>query len=769
MPHKCRFSLSLIVERKVMEKFCAKKYRLLYCFSIVYLLFSNLSAQVIDFNHYQEIECNGEIPKVIVKNIEKRISEEEKKEITKKDSWREKKTKEKFIVESSYAISELLVSGTVLFNDSISNYITSVAKELLKNDLETLSKLHFFVVKSPYINAFSTSEGIILINMGLIAQLQTEAQLAFVIAHEVAHFKKKHVLNLFIEEKNSRDRKGYSTAKEQENILKRENYSKEFETEADEVGLAILQQSDYSLAGVNSVFDILQYSYLPGNQIPFDPAFFNSPHLTIPSNYFLKKVNEIQIHDNPSGTHPNVSARRDNILSRSTLANNAGKRDFIHPATKFEFIRDIARYEMTSIYIADRKYEMAIYNAYALLQKYPESEFLYASIGNALYFLCKYNNAGILSDVTSSYINVEGEAQQIHFFIQSLNKADLNVIACEFLWRQYFKHTYREDIKKKADELLNELIRLYYPSGNDFSNIEKNNIDTLHKTPVNTEIPDDGKFKKRLSKLEEESLKKPAIVVEYAFVDLFKEEIFTAAYFAALLHKDNVTIYKKYSTDLSQQYNPRTFRHLYIQKLVMVDPSYYKINDVFGQNNFDPVNSEKARKEYSSMIKEVAKKAQLDVVLLDSKFLNTKQVSIFNEIARLNAFINELHIHAGLDSMLSTDYRLTQLLLQKHNTRYLAWNSIFAITQADAMADPFTFAMYAYYMPPLAPVFLADALTPDYYTYHYMLVADIEKGKIIFNNSYKILARDTHDRLKSNLYYNFLQLGGKNPKKKKKK
>ncbi|MCX6181557.1 MAG: M48 family metallopeptidase [Bacteroidetes bacterium] len=730
-----------------MEKFSIKKYILL-CFLCIS---ASMYSQVVDFNHYQNVECNGEIPKVIIKTIEKRILEEEKKEISKKDNWREKKTKEKFIVESSYGISELLLSGSVLFNDSMSTYITSVAKELLKSDPETFSKLHFFAVKSAYINAFSTNEGIILINIGLLSQLETEAQLAFVLAHEIAHFKKKHVLNSYIELEGNPSRSNYSSKKEQENILRRENYSKEAEIEADEVGYEILRESSYSLESVSGVFDILQYSFQPTQQIPFDPSFFNSTHLQIPSSYFLKKVNEIQRHDDASGTHPNVSTRRNNILSKGFF-NTADKNDFIHSPAQFEFIRDIARFELISVYIAERKYEIAIYNAYALLQKYPESEFLYTAIGNALYFLAKYDNVGIVSDVTSSYINVQGEAQQIHFFIQSLTKADLNVIACEFLWRQYFKYPYRQDMKKKGDEILNELIRLYYPNGNDFSDkVEDaqptlNTIDTLlakKKTVPQKEI----------------------INTRYAFVDLLKNPEFNFAYYQSFVHKDqNVTISKKYYSEELVQYNPREFKHLHIQKLVMVDPAYYKINNVFSNNSFDPVNSEKARKAYSAMIKEVDKKAKLDVVLLDSKFLSAKQVSVFNEISRLNAFINELYIHKSLDSMLSTDYQLTQLLLQKHNTKYLAWNSIVALVEADAMADPYLFTMYSYYMPPLIPIFLFDALTPDYYTYHTMLAADIEKGKIIFNNSYKIIGKDSPDRLKSNLYYNFLQLGGKKKK-----
>ena len=719
------------------------------------------SAQTFDLNHYQNLECAGEIPKIIIKNLEKRIAEEEKKEITQKDNWREKKAKEKFIVESSYDISELLLSGLVIFNDTLSNYVHGVAKELLKNDVETFNKLHFFVVKSPLVNAFSTNEGIVLINIGLLAQLETEAQLAFILAHEITHFKKKHVLTLFTEGKKQAS---YNSHAPQDALLDNISFSKEFENQADEGAVEIIQQSNYSLGAIGGVFDILQLSNLPIHEIPFDITFFNSAHLVIPPSYFLQYINSIQIHDDASSTHPSITERRNKTMALISFVDNSGKKDFIQLQSHFEMIRDVARFEIISIFLANRKYESAIYSASVLLKKYPNSEFLLAAVGTSLYFLSKYANIGIQSDITSPYANIEGESQQVYYLFSSLGKQDLNVITCDYLWRIYFKFPQRADLKKKANEMLNELIRLHYPSGTAFSEEEKIIDHTSVALPTsNHEQITNGKTKVGIGEIQP----KDKINVQFAFVDMFKQYEFKDAYYSALRNKDvNVTISKSYYNRGQVNYNPKEIQHVNLQKIVMVDPAYYKISNLFESNKFDPIASEKARKKYSAMIKIVGKAAQLDVVLLDSKFLNTKQVGIFNEITRLNAFIDEMYVHRNLDSMLASDYLLTQMLLQKHNSKYLAWNTIFAVTEADAMADPYTFATYSYYMPPLIPIFLIDALTPDYFTYSNVLVADIEKGKIIYDNSYKMFGKDYDDRLKSNLYYNFMQLKGKTKKKK---
>lgn len=93
------------------------------------------------------------------------------------------------MIESSYYIQQRLMSGVVLFNDSLSAYVTKVATIILKDDTATLNKLHFYAYKSTDQNAFTSATGNILITVGLIAQLENEAQLAYILAHEITHFK----------------------------------------------------------------------------------------------------------------------------------------------------------------------------------------------------------------------------------------------------------------------------------------------------------------------------------------------------------------------------------------------------------------------------------------------------------------------------------------------------------------------------------------------------------------------------------------------------
>ncbi|MFZ9956793.1 MAG: M48 family metalloprotease, partial [Flavobacteriales bacterium] len=663
------------------------------------------------------------------------------------------------IIESSFVTSELLLSGNVVFNDTLSGYIKLVAKELLKNDIETLSKLNFFVVKSAFVSTLSNQEGIVLISTGLLARINNEAQLAFILAREIAHFQLKHQAKLYLN--NDINNNGaYNLKHIEDNLLKYSNFSQEQEEQADSLASVLINNSNYSSAAVVDVLKIFNAENHPVAQEPFDINYFNSKYFKIPDTYFFIQVNPINEADE-NYTQPNISAR--NLALKNRMNDDVDS--FLLPKNQFHYCRDIARFEMSSLYLNERQYASAIYNSYLLLKKYPNNEFLLSNIANSLYFLAKYSNKSILQYVNVHHENIQGESQQLHLLFSVMKKEELDVLAIQYLWKTYFAFSHRKDLKKKAIELMNEMLKLY-PVSNSFSESVPT-TDTVALKPVAPAIG--GKMKANhyygYGKRPADTSK---IDTRLAFCELFQNEEFKQAFNNAKSNKElpqipSTIVY--YSQGLTS-YNQPSTKPMHLNKIVMVDPSYFKINNTFFTEKFNALESENARKEYSKSIKEIAKKAKLDIELLDSKFLNTKQVSLFNDIARLNNFIDELNKHRDLDSVLSADYQLVDMLIEKHKTKYLGWNSVFALTEPDAMADPVNLIMYCIYLPVLAPYFFYDAATPDFYTYHYMMVADIEKGKVIFNKSYQIIGKDTPDRLKSNLYYNFLQLGGGKGKKK---
>ncbi len=158
---------------------------------------TNTSTSQIDFENYQSLEAKGKIPQDFLKRTSQVYEGRRKRNI---DSGNRKteKNKEDFDLMTSFYLRQLLWSGNVLFGDDVSIYVQEVGEKVLENYPNLKGKIRFYVAKDYAANAFTTPEGIIFINLGLIARLASEAQLAYIISHEITHYVKKHSINQFL-------------------------------------------------------------------------------------------------------------------------------------------------------------------------------------------------------------------------------------------------------------------------------------------------------------------------------------------------------------------------------------------------------------------------------------------------------------------------------------------------------------------------------------------------------------------------------------------
>lgn len=84
--------------------------------------------------------------------------------------------------------------GMPVNNPIIQKYVNLVGNAVARNSLRPKIPYSFVVVDSPLQNAFSCPGGIIFISEGLFKTIRDEAQLAGILAHEVAHVGHKHAL-----------------------------------------------------------------------------------------------------------------------------------------------------------------------------------------------------------------------------------------------------------------------------------------------------------------------------------------------------------------------------------------------------------------------------------------------------------------------------------------------------------------------------------------------------------------------------------------------
>jgi predicted Zn-dependent protease len=96
------------------------------------------------------------------------------------------------IREGAKAHQEVLKEYSVLKNDRVQNYVNDVGQRLAKQSQRANLKWTFTVLDSPEINAFALPGGYVYITRGIMAYLDSEADMAGVIGHEIGHVTARH-------------------------------------------------------------------------------------------------------------------------------------------------------------------------------------------------------------------------------------------------------------------------------------------------------------------------------------------------------------------------------------------------------------------------------------------------------------------------------------------------------------------------------------------------------------------------------------------------
>jgi predicted Zn-dependent protease len=87
-------------------------------------------------------------------------------------------------------------AGALSKNERANAFISRLGERILSHSDKVLFEFKFSIIRSSAINAFATPGGYIYINQGLINLVENEAQLAGVLAHEIAHVNGRHIAEI---------------------------------------------------------------------------------------------------------------------------------------------------------------------------------------------------------------------------------------------------------------------------------------------------------------------------------------------------------------------------------------------------------------------------------------------------------------------------------------------------------------------------------------------------------------------------------------------
>jgi beta-barrel assembly-enhancing protease len=167
------------------------------------------------------------------------------------------------------------VTGTILgaaplVNDAqLQQYVNKVGRWVASQSERADLPWHFGVIDSNDVNAFAAPGGYVLITKGLYQRLSSEAQLAGVLGHEIAHVVQKHHLKVmqkqalldagtsFLKEKISKNKltqRAVSTGAE----ISARNLDKSAEFEADSMGTVLAARAGYEAYGLAEVLQDME-------------------------------------------------------------------------------------------------------------------------------------------------------------------------------------------------------------------------------------------------------------------------------------------------------------------------------------------------------------------------------------------------------------------------------------------------------------------------------------------------------------------------------
>jgi len=94
---------------------------------------------------------------------------------------------------SAFAIASYIAGGAIYPGwYEFENYLNEVLQQVMPEELKEHTNIHIFLVKDGNLNAGMSATGDMFINVGLMANIENEAALAGILAHELAHYYLQH-------------------------------------------------------------------------------------------------------------------------------------------------------------------------------------------------------------------------------------------------------------------------------------------------------------------------------------------------------------------------------------------------------------------------------------------------------------------------------------------------------------------------------------------------------------------------------------------------
>lgn len=221
---------------------------------------------------------------------------------------------------------------------ALQDYVNKVGQHIARESHRPNLQYHFTVLDTPDINAFALPGGYVYITRGILAYLNSEAELAAVLGHEIGHVTARHgvrqqsvaqaanigltIASIFVPQINT---PGASNLINLGGGALLSGYGRDHELEADRLGAEYLARTDYDPHAIITVIEVLKNQEIADAQLAKqegrEPRRYHGLFATHPDNDTRLKqaVGEAEKNTSP---HAHFEGRREFLAATEGLVFN---------------------------------------------------------------------------------------------------------------------------------------------------------------------------------------------------------------------------------------------------------------------------------------------------------------------------------------------------------------------------------------------------------------------------------------------------------------
>lgn len=423
-------------------------HRFLHLLPGAVLIFIGSTASAQYAKNYLPRQTHSQLSKELIQGLESQFEEEDK-------TMPGSREIREINFERRTNFMEKVMSGAFIKDDSLEKYVDNVLHRIIEGNTLGSYPRRTLILSSPNVNAVCYGQGIYAVTVSLLGRVENEDQLAFILAHEIAHDELGHIRTRIVQEA---DLDLESKAREQtfqviSGRIDREEinrfrttlyaytrHSRKNETKADSMAIVLLRNAGYNEQKGFDALPMLAAAQSPRHEIgaefflpfhspdyPFQDYWLNDRPVVYSKKYmdtFLYAADSIE-------THPGIGIRM-KLLKPYIRPNAAGTID--HHKAFVDAVSEMAAFETVESAYKSDAYDMALYHALQLYSRYPDNAYLVSRIGKILVDLYEARNMNRFHHYVPKYTPNHGEELKlVNSFLHNLSQEELGELAIRFV------------------------------------------------------------------------------------------------------------------------------------------------------------------------------------------------------------------------------------------------------------------------------------------------------------------------------------------------